>query len=107
MRILAAAALVFVTAVIAQSGEKASAADQSGEALFKQNCASCHPEGGNIINPQKTLHKKSREANNVKTAGDIVRSMRNPGPGMTKFDEKSIPDNDARKIANYIVNTFR
>lgn len=107
MHIVAAAALVFVTAVIAQSGEKASAAGQSGEALFKQNCASCHPEGGNIINPQKTLNKKSREANNVKTAGNIVKVMRNPGPGMTKFDEKTLPVDDARKIANYIVNTFR
>jgi cytochrome c6 len=26
----------------------------SGEAGFKQHCAICHPDGGNIINPQKT-----------------------------------------------------
>ncbi len=74
--------------------------------MFKQNCESCHPKGGNIINPQKTLDKKSREANNVRTAGDIVKAMRNPGPGMTKFDEKALPDADAREIANYIIKTF-
>ena len=26
-------------------------AEQSGEALFKQNCAVCHKDGGNIVNP--------------------------------------------------------
>ncbi len=79
----------------------------SGEALFKDNCAVCHPNGGNIINPLKPLHKKEREANGVKTAADIVGKMRNPGPGMTKFDEKTISDADAKKIAEYILKTFK
>jgi cytochrome c6 len=84
-----------------------SAADQPGEALFKQHCAACHPGGGNIINPQKTLHKKVREANNVKSADDIVKLMRKPGPGMTTFDSKTIPDKDAKEIANYVLNAFK
>lgn len=82
------------------------AEDQEGEALFKKNCAICHVDGGNIINPQKTLHKKDREANKVKTAADIIKRMRNPGPGMTQFDTKMISDADARKIADYILKTF-
>jgi cytochrome c6 len=77
-----------------------------GESLFKQHCSPCHGEGGNNINPQKTLHKKDREANGVKTASDIVGKMRNPGPGMTKFDEKTIPDKDAQAIAEYVLKTF-
>jgi cytochrome c6 len=85
----------------------ASAAGQPGETLFKQHCVACHPDGGNIINPQKTLHKKAREASKVKTAEDIIKTMRNPGPGMTKFDEKAIPDKDARQIAEYIIKTFK
>ena len=32
--------------------------------------------------------------------------MRNPGPGMTKFDEKTIPEKDAHKIADYILKTY-
>ena len=75
-------------------------------ALFKQHCFPCHPDGGNVINPQKTLHKKDREANGVKTAADIVGKMRNPGPGMTKFDEQTIPDADAGGIAEYVLKTF-
>lgn len=79
---------------------------KSGEALFMQHCSVCHANGGNTLNPQKPLHKKEREANGVKTAADIVNKMRNPGPGMTKFDEKTIPDEDAKKIAEYVLKTF-
>jgi cytochrome c6 len=74
--------------------------------LFKEHCALCHPDGGNIVNPKKTLHKKDREANNIKSKDDIVNLMRKPGPGMTTFDVKSIPDKDAKEIAEYIIKTF-
>jgi len=77
-----------------------------GEALFKQHCYPCHPDGGNVINPNKTLHKKDREANGVNTAADIIGKMRNPGPGMTKFDEQTLPDADAKDIADYEIKTF-
>lgn len=84
----------------------ASGEGSKGEALFKQHCAVCHPDGGNIVNPQKTLHKKDREASGVKTASGIVSKMRNPGPGMTQFDKKTISDKDADAIAGYILKTF-
>ncbi len=79
---------------------------KKGEPLFKQYCSSCHADGGNTVNPQKTLHKKDREANGVKTASDIIGKMRNPGPGMIQFDEKTIPDKEAKDIAEYILATF-
>ena len=93
---------VFVFGLACASKEQ----EKKGEALFKQHCSACHSGGGNIVNPQKTLHKKDREANGVKTASDIVGKMRNPGPGMTKFDEKTIPDKDAKEIAEYVLKTF-
>jgi cytochrome c6 len=77
-----------------------------GEAKFKALCSVCHPNGENVMNPKKTLHKQDREANNVKTADDIVAKMRNPGPGMTKFDEKTVSNKDAHEIAEYIMKTF-
>ncbi len=82
------------------------AKESKGEKLFMTNCKVCHPDGGNIINPKKTLHKADREANGVKTAQDIIKRMRNPGPGMTKFDEKTISNKDAHEIAEYILKTF-
>lgn len=78
-----------------------------GEALFKQYCAVCHPEGGNTINPKKTLHKKDLDANRIRNKEDIVRLMRKPGPGMLPFDEKTIPDKNAKEIAEYILKTFK
>ena len=82
------------------------ASKNAGEAKFKEQCAVCHPDGGNIVNPKKTLLKKDRAANNIKTEADIIKIMRNPGPGMTKFDEKTVSDKDAHAIAAYILKTF-
>jgi cytochrome c6 len=83
------------------------AAGKSGEELFKQHCAVCHPDGGNIINPKFTLHKKDLQEHKIKKAGDIIRKMRHPGEGMTKFDKKTVSDADAKKIAEYILKTFK
>jgi len=96
----------FVSGTGCTQKEQAKETGIRGAALFKQHCFTCHPDGGNVINPQKTLHKKDREANGVKTAADIVGKMRNPSPGMTKFDEQTIPDADAREIADYVLKTF-
>jgi cytochrome c6 len=64
------------------SAEKAS--NDAGATDFKEHCAICHPEGGNII-----------------------KIMRNPGPGMTAFDQKTISDGEAKDIAKYILKTFK
>lgn len=77
-----------------------------GEEKFKALCALCHPGGGNIVNPKKTLHKVDRESNNIKTADDIIKLMRNPGPRMTKFNEKIVPEKEAQAIADYVLKTF-
>ncbi len=81
--------------------------ESRGAKLFEQHCAACHPGGGNMINPAFTLHKKDRDAHGVKTAKDIVGKMRKPGPGMTVFDAKTLPDKDAKAIADYIIKTFK
>ena len=95
---------------------KGASGGDTGETLFKANCASCHPDGDNILNRKKTLHKADREANNILTAEDIIQKMRNPGPatthpqewaGMKMFDKDKISDDDALKIANYILETFK
>lgn len=77
-----------------------------GKALFDQHCAACHPNGGNIINKQKTLSKKGMAARGIKTESDIVAKMRNPGPGMNKFDAKQLPEPQAKAIAAYMQKSF-
>jgi cytochrome c6 len=110
--VMAIAALLFASSMQI----KAASAEKTGESLFKEHCAACHPNGGNILNPQKTLFKKDLKVNNIQTAADIVKKMRNPGPfpthpqewaGMKMFDEKTIPEDDALKIADHILRTFQ
>ncbi|HLO25569.1 MAG TPA: c-type cytochrome [Geobacteraceae bacterium] len=78
-----------------------------GGDIFKAKCSACHPDGGNIMKKDKTLHRKDREANKLKGVNDLVKYMRAPGPGMPKFDAKALPDKDAREVAEYIMKTFK
>jgi cytochrome c6 len=78
-----------------------------GKKEFQEHCAACHPGGKNIVTPSKSLSKKDLTANGVKTEKDIVAKMRNPGPGMTKFDAKAVSDAEAAAIASYILKTFK
>lgn len=80
---------------------------KTGEELFKQLCAACHLDGGNTVNPKKTLHRQTLVANNITKPEDIVKIMRNPGTGMNKFDEATLPEKDAMAIAEYVLNTFK
>jgi len=109
--LLAASLPLFLVSILV----KGASAGDTGESLFMKNCSSCHPDGDNILNRKKTLHKADREANNIFTAEDIIKKMRNPGPapthpqewaGMKMFDKDKISDEDALKIANYILQTF-
>lgn len=94
---------LFGTAVLAKDAGEG----KTGKELFEQHCAVCHPNGDNIVNPTLTLSKKALAARNVKTAADVIGKIRNPGPGMTAFDKGAIPDSDAKKIADYILKTFK
>jgi len=83
------------------------AQENIGGTLFNEHCVVCHPGGGNVINPKKTLHSSDLTANNITKPEDIIAIMRNPGPGMSKFDKEKIPDNFAQKLAEYILKTFK
>ena len=104
-KVIALALALSVTCLWLTSTNTVQAA-ANGEDLFKQRCSACHANGGNIINPQKSLHKATREANKVNTVEAIIGKMRNPGPAMSKFDANILPDSDAKAIAEYILKTF-
>ncbi|MEI6208144.1 MAG: c-type cytochrome [Desulfuromonadales bacterium] len=106
MKMMLTVALCLLVYIIFESPTRA-VEQENGEDGFKEHCAECHREGGNIVNPNKTLSEKDRKSNGIKTVDEIVRIMRKPGEGMTRFDEKTISDKDARRIAVYIINTFK
>ena len=80
--------------------------EMTGESLFKQFCAPCHPDGGNVINPNKTLHAAVLAQYGITKAEDMIRVMRNPGPGMRRFEQATISDKDAGLIWEYLATTF-
>ncbi len=95
-----------VLALVASSLTAAPVLAGGGD-IFKARCAACHPNGGNIMKKDKTLQRKDLEANKLKTVKDLVKYMRSPGPGMTKFDAKELPDKDAKAVAEYVLKTFK
>jgi cytochrome c6 len=106
-RMVIAVAVIFILSLSTAVFAEKSSEKNPGEAKFKEHCTLCHPDGGNIINAKKTLHKKDLMANNVKNEEDILRIVRKPGPGMTTFDAKTLSDKDAEDIAEYILKTFK
>ncbi len=80
---------------------------RDGAALFKQYCANCHPNGGNISDPKRTLHGSVLHRNHINTPEDVVRIMRNPRSRMIRFDQSTLSDRDALSIAEYILTTFK
>jgi len=46
--------------------------------VFDKNCAACHKDGGNIMNPDKTLSKESLEKNGVNSV-DAVKKLVSEG----------------------------
>ncbi len=92
--------LAAVAVSVSMMSAAAFAAETGGEAIFKAKCASCHPDGGNIINPKETLR-------GIKDAKKITTKIRKGGGGMTAFDAKAISDADAKLVADYIIKTFK
>jgi cytochrome c6 len=79
----------------------------SGEALFKQYCSSCHPNGGNVSDPGRALYGSALRRNHITKPEDIVRIIRNPLSRMIRLDVSTLSDQDARVIAEYILATFK
>lgn len=96
-----------VTATALGLAACAAGSGQSGETLFATHCAGCHPDGGNTVNPARTLSRAHREAGGIRTAADVAAYIRNPGPGMPAFSEGMIPDRDALAIGTYVATTFK
>ncbi len=75
-------------------------AAETGETIFKAKCASCHPDGGNIMKPKANLK-------GIKDPKKVTAKIRKGGGGMPAFDAKAFSDADATQVADYIVKTFK
>ena len=98
---------LLATVVLSAPGLAEKKTPISGEALFTEHCSPCHQDGGNIINPGKTLRKADLDAHGITSKADIVDKMRHPGKGMTTWSAATLPDDEAEAIADYIMRTFK
>ncbi len=80
---------------------------KKGRKLFLKHCNFCHPGGRNVVRPEKNLQRETLIRNGIRGPEDIVKRMRHPGPGMPRFSERRIPDEDAQAIARYVWETFK
>jgi len=78
-----------------------------GEELFKQYCAPCHPDGGNVSDHERTLRGSALRSHHIIKPRDIVLIMRTPISRMISFDAATIPDSDATAIADYVLYSFK
>lgn len=92
--------LVTTALISACMTSTAAFAAETGESIFKAKCAVCHPDGGNIVNPKMPLK-------GIKDSKKIINKIRKGGGGMVAFDAKSISDADAKRVADYIIKTFK
>ena len=76
---------------------------QAGEKIFSANCSSCHPHGGNVIKSDKPL----RDAPQLKNLETFVALLRSPVAPMPPFAESQIPDSQAKKLYEYIINVLK
>jgi uncharacterized membrane protein len=117
--VLAMYALCFVTVVglgyfggqlVYGGGRTPPAPDQfkAGEALFKENCSSCHPQGGNIIDPNLPL-KQARQLADFETFVAFTRkpTMPDGSPGiMPPFPSAKLSEQQGKQLYQYITKVL-
>jgi uncharacterized membrane protein len=80
----------------------------NGEKLYAVNCASCHPDGGNLINPSLPVINSPM----LKGPDTFINFSRNPrrpdnSPGsMSAFSKEKLSDNEMKQIYQYIVKSL-
>ena len=72
-----------------------------GEHLFKNNCAGCHVNGGNIIRRSKNLKISSLKRNEIDNPEAIAKIARQ-GIGIMSGYEDELGDNGDQIVANWV-----
>ena len=73
-----------------------------GENLFKNNCAGCHINGGNIIRRSKNLKISSLKRNGIDNPEAIAQIARQ-GIGIMSGYKDELGDNGDQIVANWVL----
>jgi len=84
-------------------------AAETGAVIFEAKCAACHANGGNVLNPGKTLFPAALEKNGYADVDSVSTLLRNGKGQMPKY-QGSIPpvsrlsDEDIEQVATYVLD---
>lgn len=106
-----ACSILGAAAICLLNGElPASAA--TGPEIFETKCAACHANGGNVLNPMKTLDAKVLAANKYDEQAAIVELVRNGKGQMPKY-QGAIPkisrlsDEEIEAVSTFVIDKSR
>jgi cytochrome c6 len=74
---------------------------ERGKEVFEANCISCHWEGRNIVNPQKSLAKADLKAYGMYSSEAIINQIIHGKDAMPAFNHLS--DEDIENVAAYVL----
>ena len=80
----------------------------AGAAIFEAKCVACHVQGGNVLNPGKTLSREALQKNAYTEQASIVNLLR-VGKGQMPKYQGSIPpvsrltDEELEEVASYVL----
>jgi cytochrome c6 len=75
----------------------------SANDVFDKYCSSCHNNGGNIMNPKKTLSKQDladNGVNSISSISSLVSSGKTPMPAFGK----QLSDKEIASVAKYVLD---
>ena len=92
-------AVIIVGLFIMAGMTQGATAPASGEQVFKEQCAACHANGGNVLNQKKPLKGSS----DLKTFAAFLMQIRKPQQPMPPFPPSKISDAQAKQLYDYIL----
>jgi uncharacterized membrane protein len=96
--------LGYFGAQLVYAGKAQAAPEQykAGERIFLANCSACHPQGGNVIKPDKPLINSPK----LKDLKTFIGWIRNPDPPMPVYSPSKVSDQEAGELYQYAVHAL-
>lgn len=97
----------FIQIPSARSAESSITSDrfEMGKQIFYNNCNVCHIGGTNIIIPEKSLLKKSLDANGMNNLDAIMYQVMNGKNGMPAFGGR-LKETEIENVAIFVLKEF-
>ena len=80
----------------------ASAPPADGAAIFRANCAGCHPNGGNIIRRGKTLKQRALQRHGVDSLATVTTLVKQGKNNMSAYADR-LSEAEIEAVATYVL----